>query len=230
VPGFWLGGWAWDGVTAQLRAAGHDVQALTLPGLDSAAAPRAAITLDEHVEAVVDALAEHPGRSAILVGHSGAGPVIYAATDRAPQLVRRAVYVDSGPLPDGTALRPHLDPATTELPLPAWPELEAAGSSLAGLDDTALAEFRHRAVPHPAGPAREPLRLTDPRRYDVPVTVITSSIRPDDVRQLIASRHPFFAELADLDVTVIDLPTGHWPMWSRPDELAARLLATAGGA
>jgi pimeloyl-ACP methyl ester carboxylesterase len=229
VPGFWLGGWAWDDVTGRLRAAGHDVQALTLPGLDSPAPPRAAVTLDDHVNAVVDALAEQPDRGTILVGHSGAGPVIYAATDRAPHLVRRAVYVDSGPLPDGTALRPDLDPAATELPLPLWPELEAAGSSLAGLDDAALATFRRRAVPHPAGPAREPLRLADPRRYDVPVTVITSSIRSDDVRQMIANRHPFFAELADLDLTVVDLPTGHWPMWSLPDELARQLLATADG-
>ena len=36
VPGFWLGAWAWDEVAAALRADGHQVAALTLPGLESA--------------------------------------------------------------------------------------------------------------------------------------------------------------------------------------------------
>ena len=36
VPGFWLGAWAWDEVAAALRADGHEVTALTLPGLESA--------------------------------------------------------------------------------------------------------------------------------------------------------------------------------------------------
>lgn len=128
------------------------------PALDSAATPRAGVTLDDHVRAVVDVLAERPARPAVLVGHSGAGVVVYAATDRAPHFVHRAVYVDSAPLPDGAAIRPDLAPGVVELPLPPWEELEAAGTSLAGLDERDLAEFRRRGVPHPAGPAREPLR------------------------------------------------------------------------
>ena len=36
VPGFWLGAWAWDEVADELRTGGHDVTALTLPGLESA--------------------------------------------------------------------------------------------------------------------------------------------------------------------------------------------------
>ena len=44
VPGFWLGAWAWDEVAEALRADGHDVTALTLPGLESADADRSSIT------------------------------------------------------------------------------------------------------------------------------------------------------------------------------------------
>lgn len=40
VPGFWLGAWAWDEVVDILRAAGHDVTAITLPGLESPDADR----------------------------------------------------------------------------------------------------------------------------------------------------------------------------------------------
>ncbi|MDT4986675.1 MAG: hypothetical protein QOI74_769, partial [Micromonosporaceae bacterium] len=44
VPGFWLGAWAWDEVVAALRADGHSVTAVTLPGLESVDTDRSAIT------------------------------------------------------------------------------------------------------------------------------------------------------------------------------------------
>ncbi len=227
VPGFWLGAWAWDRVASLLAGTGHDVRAVTLPGLEAVDAPRAALTLDDHVAAVVRVLQEPTTLPTVLVGHSGAGAVVYAATDRLPQLVHHTVYVDSGPLPEGAVGSPDLDPAVAELPLPAWVDLEAGGSSLAGLDEAALAEFRRRAVPHPAGPARDALHLHDPRRYDVPITLVSSSLRPDDIRALTASGHPWFVELAQRQFTILDLPTGHWPMWSRPDDLAEALVRAA---
>ena len=52
VPGFWLGAWAWDEVAAALRADGHDVTALTLPGLESVDADRSRITMSDHVDAI----------------------------------------------------------------------------------------------------------------------------------------------------------------------------------
>jgi len=159
VPGFWLGGWAWDEVADPLRTAGHEVEAVTLPGLADRDAPRQGIGLADHVAAVAGVVAAR-GPDVILVGHSGAGAVIYSVTDQLPGQVRRAVYVDSGPLPDGTAISPGLDPGITEIPLPSWADLEAGGSSLAGLDDGRLAEFRRRhppsggAGPRPAAPHR----------------------------------------------------------------------------
>ena len=88
VPGFWLGAWAWDDVATALRADGHDVTALTLPGFDSAAADRASVTLADHVEAICDAVraAEEP---VVLAVHSGAGGAGYAASDRVPDGSRR---------------------------------------------------------------------------------------------------------------------------------------------
>ncbi len=69
VPGFWLGAWAWDEVAAALRADGHDVTALTLPGLESADADRSSITLTDHVDAICDAVTA-AGRPAVLAVHS----------------------------------------------------------------------------------------------------------------------------------------------------------------
>ena len=34
-------------------------------------------------------------------------------------------------------------------------------------------------------------------------------------------------ELGELDVTYVDLPTGHWPMFSRPADLAAVITTAA---
>ena len=227
VPGFWLGAWAWDQVADVLRAAGHVVAPLTLPGLESPESQRAGITLDQHIDAVAAVLREPVDLPTLLIGHSGAGPVIYGATDRVPQLVSRAVYVDSGPAPPGTSARPDLTDDVTEIPLPGWQELEASGSSLAGLNEDDLQTFRQRAVPHPAGPAREPLRVENPDRLSVPVTLINSSFSSETVKELAAAGHPYFAELTRLNVTHADLPTGHWPMWSRPDDLAAELRRAA---
>src|SRR5919201_6347500 len=96
VPGFWLGAWAWDEVVSFLRDDGHDVTALTLPGLDSPAADRSKITLTDHVDAICDAV-KAAGAPVVLAVHSGTGFAGYAASDRVPELIAAMVYVDSGP-------------------------------------------------------------------------------------------------------------------------------------
>ena len=69
VPGFWLGAWAWDEVSAALRADGHHVAALTLPGLESVDTDRSTITFADHVEAIVDAV-QAAGEPVVLAVHS----------------------------------------------------------------------------------------------------------------------------------------------------------------
>ena len=96
VPGFWLGAWAWDEVAAALRADGHDVTALTLPGLESADADRSSITLADHVDAICDAVAA-AGPPVVLAVHSASGFSGYAASDRVPDQIAAMVYVDSAP-------------------------------------------------------------------------------------------------------------------------------------
>lgn len=226
VPGFWLGGWAWDDVVPALREAALEPHAVTLPGLAGLDDDRTGITLDDHVRTVTELVDTLDG-DVVLVGHSGAAAVIQGAVDRRPDRIRRAIYVDSGPVRDGVALREATDgqggpgDGSTDLPLPSWDELEAEGDSIVGLDDAALEQFRRRAVPQPIGVATTPLRLTDPRRLTVPVTVVCTSLTSQTLRQLVAAGQ-FPTELADIgDVDYVDLPTGHWPMFSRPSDLAA---------
>src|SRR3989442_6576849 len=72
VPGFWLGAWAWDEVAAALRTDGHDVRALTLPGLESADADRSRVALADHVDAICEAVMA-AGAPVVLAVHNGAG-------------------------------------------------------------------------------------------------------------------------------------------------------------
>lgn len=222
VPGYWLGGWAWEAVAERLRDDGFVADPLTLPGLaPDAEAP--SVTLDEQIAAVVAAVHRADGH-VVLVGHSGAGALISGAADLAYEAIDDLVFVDSGPVADGAIAAPDLPDDVDAIHLPSWAELEEQGSSLDGLDDNALARFRDLAVPHPARPAREPLQLAEEARHTVPVTLVCTSYSAEQVQELTEAGHPWFAELARFEnVRLVDLPTGHWPMWSRPDELAAEL-------
>jgi pimeloyl-ACP methyl ester carboxylesterase len=216
VPGFWLGGWAWDEVAAALRADGHDVTALTLPGLESADADRSTITLSEHVDAICEAVtaADAP---VVLAVHSGAGAAGYAASDRIPERIAAMVYVDSGPATG--ALDPDFD--DVEKPLPSPEELEAE-ENLDGLSEEQLETFRQRAVPEPGGVLREAPQLTNDARLDVPTTAIATGYTSDQYKAAIEEGYAWLGGFAELrDITWVDLPTSHWPMWSRPKELAA---------
>jgi pimeloyl-ACP methyl ester carboxylesterase len=225
VPGFWLGAWAWDEVAAALRADGHDVTALTLPGLESTDADRSAITLSDHIEAICDAV-RAAGPPVVLAVHSGAGASGYAASDRIPEQLAAMVYVDSGPATG--ALDPDLD--AVEKPLPSREELEAE-ENLDGLTEEQLQTFRERAVPEPGRVLREAPELTNDARLDVRSTAICTGYSSDQYKAAVKEGYAWLGGFAELrDVTWVDLPTSHWPMWSRPQELAAIIGDVAKGA
>jgi pimeloyl-ACP methyl ester carboxylesterase len=218
VPGFWLGAWAWDEVAAALRADGRVVTALTLPGLESVDADRSAITLTDHVDAICQAVAA-AGRPVVLAVHSGAGVPGYAVTDRIPEQIAAMVYVDTGPAT--AAMDP--DFAGAELPMPSMEKL-AEDENLDGLGEEQLATFQQRAVPEPAGALRDAPQLANDARLDVPSTLICTGYSSADYQEAAKQGATWLGGLTELrDVTYVDLPTSHWPMWSRPQELTAIL-------
>jgi pimeloyl-ACP methyl ester carboxylesterase len=222
VPGFWLGAWAWDEVAAALRADGHDVTALTLPGLESADADRSGVTMADHVEAIVNGV-RAAGAPVVLAVHSGTGFAGYGASDRVPEGIAAMVYVDSAP--GIGAIDPDFDGA--ERPL-VWEEL-VEEENLDGLSEEQLETFRRRAVPQPGGVMREGAVLENDARRDIPTTVICTGFTSEQVKAYAKEHDPaWLGGLAELrDVTWIDLPTSHWPMWSRPQELAANIADVA---
>jgi len=214
VPGFWLGAWAWDEVAGLLRADGHDVTALTLPGLESADAERSSIGLSDHVDAIAEAV-KSAGRPVVLAVHSGAGFSGYVASDRVPEPIAAMVYVDTAP---GI---PPLDPdfEGAERPM-AWEEISVE-ENLDGLGEEQLETFRERAVPEPGGVLRDTVELSSDARLDIPSTLICTGYSSKQYKDAMGEGYAWLAGLQEIrNVTWVDLPTSHWPMWSRPEELA----------
>jgi pimeloyl-ACP methyl ester carboxylesterase len=223
VPGFWLDASSWSQVTPALTAAGHAVHPLTLPGLESVDASRAGIGLRDHVNAVVSTIDAIDG-PVVLVGHSGAGAIIHAAVDARPERVARAIYVDSVPLGDGDVINDQLPVDGDDVPLPDWGEFEDA--DLVDLNNELREAFSARAIPEPQAVTSDEQHLRNERRYEVPVTVIACEFPSSMLKDLIESNHPYVAELGRVrDVHWVDLPTGHWPQFTKPEELGAAIAA-----
>ncbi|GAA4115416.1 alpha/beta fold hydrolase [Enteractinococcus coprophilus] len=230
IAGHWLGAWAWEEVREHLIADHVRAYAMTLPGLDANDPERATKTLDDQAAAVLDVITELEGSEAhpvTLVAHSGANAPVSIVLDRHPELIQRVVWVDSGPMATGTIFAPDLPEEVEELPLPSFDAL-AQQVSLEGLSTEALERFRARAVPEPGPVLRQPVELTNEARHEVPTTLVCCSMPSAQMLELAEADHPMFAEVANLKhLDVIDLPTGHWPMWSRPRELADLIQSAA---
>jgi len=168
--------------------------------------------------AEIDAL---PGEVA-LVGHSGGGTIAGAAADARVERVAHAVYVDSFPLGEGGAINPDAA-GENGFPLPDWSEFE--DEELVDMTDEIRAEFRARSIPEPVRVASDPVHPTDERRYDVPTTIIATAFPRAAYEQFMEQDAPMLAELKRMRRRVIvDLPTGHWPQFTKPKELGAAIV------
>jgi pimeloyl-ACP methyl ester carboxylesterase/uncharacterized damage-inducible protein DinB len=224
VPGLWLDGSSWDDVIPVLADAGHRTHAVTLPGMESPEADRSGIGLPDHVGAVTDLIDAADG-PVVLVGHSAGSGIVYAAADARPGRVARVVCIAGFPTGDGSTIADGFGAVNGEVPLPDWTQFDDA--DLAGLDDKALAVFRERAIPSPERVTRDPQRLSDERRYHVPVTVICTEFTSESLRDWIGQGLTPVRELTRIrDVTYADLPTGHWPQFTRPADLGQAILAS----
>jgi pimeloyl-ACP methyl ester carboxylesterase len=228
IPGFWLDASSWQRVTPLIEAAGHRVHPLTLPGLESVDADRSGIGLRNHIDAVVRVVDSFDDDAEIvLVGHSGGGAIAHGVADARPLRLTRIVYVDAGPLGDGNPINDELPVVDGEIPLPDWSAFDDA--DLVDLDDTLRAEFRERSIPEPKGVAYDPIELGDERRFDVPITIIACEFPSAALVEWIAADAPFTRELARVThVDYIDLPTGHWPQFTKPVQLGQTVAAAIG--
>jgi pimeloyl-ACP methyl ester carboxylesterase len=236
VPGFWVGAWVWRPVTDELRNRGHAVHPVTLTGLaerEHLATPE--VDLDTHITDVVNLLRFEDLHDVVLVGHSYGGLVVTGVADQMPDRVRQLVYIDAGPLPVGASNADFAGPderARQEalvaagdgwrLPPPPWAEL---ASDVDGIGPDVIDMLSDRSVPQPWKAAITPVRLGGAWEK-VPRLGVLSSFTEAQTRAM-ADTAPLFRHMAGPSWRFAELPTWHWPMLSRPPELAD-LLADLG--
>jgi pimeloyl-ACP methyl ester carboxylesterase len=243
VGGGWLGGWCWQGVARRLREDGHDAYPATLTGLgERVHLANPEVNLETHITDVVNLIEFEDLHDVVLLGHSYAGLVVTGVADRVVERISQLVYLDTGPIPSGTALietfppevREHIERQVEELgggwrfPVPPREELATFGS-LEGLDDAKLESLRSRAVDQPFGTFTQPLQLENPAREELAKVGILCSFSLEEVQAIIDSGNPVFREMASPSWRFVELPTGHYPMFSRPEDLASVLLDLSSG-
>lgn len=233
VHGAWGGAWIWRRVLAPLRAAGHEVHALTLTGDgDRAHLRRPETGLEQHVDDVVAAIDAEELDRFVLVGHSYGGMVITAAADRLLARGRgvpsRLVYVDAMvPAPGESWSSTHTPEvraerlATAAANDGALPPPDPAVFGLAGADRDWLLR---RQVPHPFAMYEEPVQFDAGRLAALPRLFIDCNAPA--LATIAASRRRVREQPG---WEVVEIATGHCPMVSAPEAFCEHLLRFAGG-
>lgn len=221
VPGAWLGSWAWDEVVPDLRAAGHGAHPLTLSGIaDKRGLPAGQQT---HVQDIVDEVERHDLRDVILVGHSYSGIPAGQAAERIGDRLAQVVFVDANVPADGESFVSGWPDgrAMVEASIAGhrgfWAPLTAADYAGQGLTGEQIARIVAGATPHPGATLTEPAVLAR-SPGELPATYVKCLLDGDEPGPYVA------ALLTSEHWRLVEIDTGHWPMFSQPRELARILL------
>lgn len=212
VHGAWGGGWAWQKVERMLRSRGHEVYRPTLTGLgERVHLANPAIGLDTHIDDVVNVLLYEDLRDVVLVGHSYGGMVITGVADRAPDRIRRMIYLDAFVPNDGESLMAitggggWLKQMTRgDFVVPAWVK-----------PDQPLPHD----VPHPLKTLNDPLILRNKSARAIPTTYILTIDPGKTVDEFSAQAE----RSKKRGWTVLQMTAGHNPHMTKTDELVALL-------
>lgn len=219
IAGLWLDSSVWADVARGLEARGHHAVPVDLPGQGDG---NPAATLDGQLTAVLAAVDASSGNP-FVVGHSAACTLAWQAADARPDKVARVGLIGGFPGTDGSTHSDVFPIADGLMPFPGWEPFEGPDSD--DLDDAAKQDFAASAIPVAEGVARSVVRYRDDRRFDVPMVLVCPEFSPEQARKWIDSGE--VPEIANAKhVSYVDIDSGHWPMITKPDELA-RLLAEA---
>jgi len=218
IAGLWLDGTAWHDVLPELTALGHRPVPITLPGQGDGTA---SATLDDQLAAVTAAVDAADGKP-LVVGHSAACTMAWLAADRRPDGVAGVALI-GGLLPsDGDRYADLFGYTDGVMPFPGWDPFE--GPDAADLDRDTRRRIEATMVTVPETVTKGVVRYHDERRFEVPLRVVCPEFTPDQAREWVAAgESPEVA--AAKRVEYVDIESGHWPMYTRPAELARLLVA-----
>jgi pimeloyl-ACP methyl ester carboxylesterase len=218
LGGLWLDGSVWTTVAGELEKKGRHAVPVTLPGQGDG---NRSATLADQLTAVLAAVDAGPGKS-VVVGHSVACTLAWMAADARPGRVAKVVLIGGFPSGDGESYADLFEISDGVMPFPGWSAFD--GADAADLDEQARQSLAAAAIPVPEGVARGVVRLTDERRFDVPVVLVCPEFTPAQAQEWIAAGDaPELARAKHVDL--VDIDSGHWPMVTRPTELAGILAA-----
>ncbi len=206
-----------------LEALRHRPVPLTLPGQGDGAT---SATLDAQVAAVLAAI-DTTLQKPVVVGHSAACTLAWLAADARPEKVAKIIFIGGFPCADGEPYADLFEPKGGVMAFPGWGEFE--GPDSADLDEATRRSILAAAIPVPDGVTKGIVRLADERRFDVPAVLVCPEFTPAQAQEWIdAGDVPELAEVKHLGF--VDIDSGHWPMFSKPVELARLLASAAAGA
>ena len=162
--GAWSSGWAWKKMRPLLRERGHELFTPSYTGLgERAHLATPDVGLETHIQDILNVLFYEDLSDVVLIGHSYGGMVATGVADRAPERLRRLVYLD--------ALVPRDGPAPFDL-LPA--------DARARMEQGAWTEgegWRIPPIPAPVDTSEEDLAWIAPRRMMHPHKAFEERIR-----------------------------------------------------
>ncbi|MDE1853748.1 MAG: alpha/beta hydrolase [Thaumarchaeota archaeon] len=226
VPGAWLGAWAWKRVVPLFEKGGHSAYPVTLTGMgERVHLASKDMGIETSIQDVLNVIEYNDLDDFVLVGHSFAGKVVAPVADRLPEKVKLILYLDAFRPEKVRTPQGRFDP-TKEFGAPpagsfAIPLTEriidAIGIDVQGGD---RAWMLSKGTPWPQKPANDPITLSE--RFDsIKSAYIFCTKSGDPVDEIVAGK---WGKL-DGPHRVID--SGHWPMVTKPDELAEAMVALA---
>jgi pimeloyl-ACP methyl ester carboxylesterase len=226
IPGAWLGGWAWKRVVPHLEEAGHEAYPVTLTGMgERVHLAKADVGMETAIDDVRNVIRFNDLDNFVLVGHSFAGKVAAAVADRESEKVRSIIYLDALIPKKVRTSQASLDPASEFGPTPpgtnAFPLTEKIigniGPDVKGRD---LEWMMAKATPWPAKLSADPISLS--ARFDsIKSAYIFCRRSGDPVDEIVAGKW------GKLEGPYKIMDTGHWPMITKPRELAEDLASLA---
>ncbi len=153
-----------------------------------------------------------------MVGHSAACTLAWVAADRRPDAITGVALIGGFPSTHETSYADFFEPTGDGVPFPGWEPFEGPDSD--DMSPELKAEVAAATHPVPVGVTKGVVRWTDPRRHDVPLTLVCPEFSPAQAQEWIDSGD--VPELADATaLELVDLDSGHWPMFTQPAALAA---------
>ena len=226
IPGAWLGAWAWKDVTPLLEKKGHSAYPVTLTGMgERVHLATKDVGMETAIQDVLNVIKYNDLDDFVLAGHSFAGKVAAAVADRVHDKVHQVIYVDAFRPERVTTPQGGFNPSGEFGPPPqggfAIPLTEGIvdriGKDVKGSNRKWMMSM---ATPWPIKLATDPITLS--KSYDkVKESYVFCSLSGDPVEEIIAGKW------GKLDGPHKVIEAGHWPMITKPEELAKDLISLA---